>query len=192
MGRRSELVQPIESEFDDAAPTVARPKSDKSVFGNRRDVIQPDISVPRGFVLDDRNKSDGLLFLRGLQPDGFPLCFFDPQYRGILDRQRYGNEGERQRARSKLRQMSEPEIKEFLRGIDRVLMPSGHLLLWTDKFHLCTGLGPWLDNTNLDIVDLIVWNKLRVGMGYRTRRGERVFGRHAEGTPPREGRLGIA
>jgi len=49
-------------------------------------------------------------------------------------------------------------------------MPTGHLLLWTDKFHLCTGLGPWLDKTNLDIVDLIVWNKLRIGMGYRTRR----------------------
>ena len=66
--------------------------------------------------------------------------------------------------------MSESEIKRFLREIDRVLMPTGHLLLWTDKFHLCTGLGPWLDKTNLDIVDLIVWNKLRIGMGYRTRR----------------------
>ena len=51
-----------------------------------------------------------------------------------------------------------------------VLMPSGHLLLWIDKFHLCTGIENWLSGTNLNTVDLIVWNKLRMGMGYRTRR----------------------
>jgi site-specific DNA-methyltransferase (adenine-specific) len=49
-------------------------------------------------------------------------------------------------------------------------MPSGHLLLWTDKFHLCTGITPWLTSTELNTVDLIVWNKGRIGMGYRTRR----------------------
>ena len=49
-------------------------------------------------------------------------------------------------------------------------MPSGHLLLWIDKFHLCTGIEPWLANTSLNRVDLLVWNKKRIGMGYRTRR----------------------
>lgn len=170
MGRKPEVIQPIEADFDDGVRAVVKSKSDKTVFGSGRDVTQPNISVPDGLALDDRNKREGLLFLRELQANSFPLCFFDPQYRGVLDHQRYGNEGERQRARSKLRQMSEPEIKQFLRGIDRVLMPTGQLLFWTDKFHLCTGLGPWLDKTNLDIVDLIVWNKMRIGMGYRSRR----------------------
>ena len=48
-------------------------------------------------------------------------------------------------------------------------MPSGHLLLWVDKFHLCIGIMPWL-TSQLFIVDLFVWNKKRIGMGYRTRR----------------------
>ena len=170
MVRQPEPFEPIEADFRDSVRPAARAGSDKSVFGNERVVIQPDITVPDGLALDGRNKCDGLTFLRKLPADSFPLCFFDPQYRGVLDHQRYGNEGERQRARSKLRQMPESEIRQFLRGIDRVLMPSGHLLLWTDKFHLCTGLGPWLARTTLDIVDLIVWNKLRIGMGYRSRR----------------------
>jgi len=170
MGRKPDLFEPIDAGFDDGVRAVVQPDTNKTVFGKGRDVIQPDVSVPHGLELDHRNNRDGLSFLRQLRSDGFPLCFFDPQYRGVLDHQRYGNEGARQRARSKLRQMPEAEIKQFLRGIDRVLMPSGHLLFWTDKFHLCTGLGPWLDKTNLDIVDLIVWNKLRMGMGYRSRR----------------------
>lgn len=145
-------------------------ESGRNVFGNGRDVVQPKLIIPTGIRLDAPNKFDGLTFLRDLRPESFPLCFFDPQYRGLLDRQRYGNEGDRQRARTELRQMPEGEIRQFLRGIDRALMPTGHLLFWTDKFHLCTGIGPWLDGTNLDIVDLIVWNKLRIGMGYRTRR----------------------
>ena len=154
----------------DAGPGDVVQSKNKSVYGNGRDIVQPDVRVPPGLRLDDRNERDGLSFLSELQSNSFPLCVFDPQYRGILDRQAYGNEGERQRARCELRQMSEAEIKRFLREIDRVLMPTGHLLFWTDKFHLCTGLGPWLDKTDLDIVDLIVWNKLRMGMGYRSRR----------------------
>ena len=50
-------------------------------------------------------------------------------------------------------------------------MPSGHLFLWTDKYHLCTGFGDWLVGTALDIVgDMVTWHKKRIGMGYRTRR----------------------
>ncbi len=170
MARKAPLIEAIDVSLDDSALVSGRPENKKSVYGNERDIVQPDISAPHGLQINDRNKCDGLLFLSELQPTCFPLCFLDPQYRGVLDYQGYGNEGERQRARSKLRQMPESEIKQFLQEIDRVLMPTGHLLFWTDKFHLCTGLGPWLGNTNLDIVDLIVWNKLRMGMGYRSRR----------------------
>ena len=140
-----------------------------SVFGNSRDVAQPQINIPAGFLLDQRNEADGLKLLRSLEAESYPLCIFDPQYRGVLDRQKYGNEGSRQQERSVLPQMDEKQIISFIAEISRALMPSGHLLLWVDKFHLCTGIIPWL-TSQLFIVDLLVWNKKRIGMGYRTRR----------------------
>ncbi|MDX1540625.1 MAG: DNA methyltransferase [Geminicoccaceae bacterium] len=126
--------------------------------------------MPAPLELDRACVADGRDLLGALPAASFPLCFFDPQYRGVLDRQRYGNEGSRQKERAVLPQMSEATIAAFIRAIDRVLMPSGHLMLWTDKFHLCTGILPWLDRTALRTVDLIVWNKGRIGMGYRSRR----------------------
>ncbi|MEM9443670.1 MAG: DNA methyltransferase, partial [Pseudomonadota bacterium] len=105
-----------------------------------------------------------------LQATSFPLCIFDPQYRGVLDRQKYGNEGQRQKDRARLEQMDDELIGHFIAAIDRILIGSGHLLLWLDKYHLCTGVSSWIGSTDLEIVDLIVWNKMRIGMGYRTRR----------------------
>jgi site-specific DNA-methyltransferase (adenine-specific) len=156
---------PAETDGSGPPPTL-RP----SVYGNSRELRQPPVAVPAGFRLDERNVADGLVLLRALQAASFPLCVFDPQYRGVLDRQRYGNEGERQRKRAALPQMDEPTIVAFIRAIDQILMPSGHLLLWVDKYHLCTGIGDWLAGTGLGTVDLVVWNKMRMGMGYRTRR----------------------
>jgi site-specific DNA-methyltransferase (adenine-specific) len=43
-------------------------------------------------------------------------------------------------------------------------------MLWIDKFHLCEGVQHWMEGTSLDLVDLVVWNKQRMGMGYRSRR----------------------
>ena len=98
-------------------------------------------------------------------------CFLDPHYRGVLDKLSHGNEGKaRNKRRCALEQMTEAEISHFVRGIDRALIPSGHLFLWVDKFHLCQGVRPWLDGTSLDIVDLVTWDKGTFGMGYRTRR----------------------
>jgi len=114
---------------------------------------------------------DGRKLLVSLPGDSYPVCFFDPQYRGVLDHLEYGNEGKaRGKERSALLQMDEKTIKEFLYHIHEVLMPSGHAFLWVDKFHLCQGIQHWLDRTSLDIVDLIVWDKMRMGMGYRSRR----------------------
>jgi site-specific DNA-methyltransferase (adenine-specific) len=150
---------------------AAQPHSPRpSVFGHTRDLKQPKVSLPAGFVSNAPNQADGLELLRALDADSFSLCIFDPQYRGVLDKQKYGNEGSRQKTRSVLPQMHEGTIISFIREIDRTLMPSGHLLLWTDKFHLCTGITHWLTGTDLNTVDLIVWNKMRMGMGYRTRR----------------------
>jgi site-specific DNA-methyltransferase (adenine-specific) len=121
--------------------------------------------------LNQRNQFDGLELLAALDPETIPLCIFDPQYRGILDKMQYGNEGtSRGRSRSALPQMSEQTISEFIAGISAALIPSGHLFLWIDKFHLCTGVGSWVEEWGLEIVDLVTWNKDRLGMGYRTRR----------------------
>ena len=52
--------------------------------------------------LNVAQQGDALELLRSL-PDGCtPLVFFDPQYRGVLDKLAYGNEGARQRERAKL------------------------------------------------------------------------------------------
>ncbi len=147
-----------------------RVASKASVFGSSRDIVQPSIELPRGVIADAPNCMEGRDFLERLPQASFPLCFFDPQYRGVLDKQRYGNEGSRQKGRALLQQMDEAVIKAFVEAVDRVLMPSGHLLLWIDKYHLCTGFDHWLEATSLERVDLVVWDKRRIGMGYRTRR----------------------
>ncbi len=114
---------------------------------------------------------DGLELLKEIHHPIIKACFFDPQYRGILDKQNYGNEGKnRGQRRSNLPQMAEKLIANFIKEIDRVLLPSSHLFLWVDKFHLCQGVHGWLINTELSIVDLITWEKHKIGMGYRTRR----------------------
>ena len=97
--------------------------------------------------------------------------FFDPQYRGILDKMKYGNEGKgRGKNRSALTQMSEETISIFLKEIDRVLNSNGYLFLWVDKFHLIEGVTSWFKDSSLEIVDMITWNKMKIGMGYRSRR----------------------
>ncbi len=140
-----------------------------------------DVSAGTGFddvsqrklplALNQRNRHDGLDLLGAMEPASVPVCFFDPQYRGILDKMQYGNEGvSRGRARSALPQMNEDTILRFIDGIAKALTPSGHLMLWVDKFHLCTGVRGWLEMHGLEIVDLVTWDKGRMGMGYRTRR----------------------
>lgn len=159
---QDKIAQPIDHNPDQAVPTV---------FSTKREIQAPSISLPEGFEYDTRLKMDGLTFLLKLQQDSIPIAFFDPQYRGILDKLGYGNEGEdRGKARSSLQQMSEDIICQFIVGLNRILIPSGHLFLWMDKFHLCTGFSGWLNGTQLDVVDMLTWDKERIGMGYRTRR----------------------
>ncbi|MDE0471759.1 MAG: hypothetical protein OXH57_07435 [Ekhidna sp.] len=65
--------------------------------------------------------------------------------------------------------MSKHIITTFIKEIDRVLMPFGHLFLWVDKFHLCQDFQCWLEQTKLNVVDMVVWDKEKIGLGYRTR-----------------------
>ena len=153
------------------AALPAPPANGATVFSGERTVVAPAPDLPAALEPNTRLKMDGLDFLAMLPEASFPVAFLDPQYRGVLDRLQYGNEGvQRGRRRSSLEQMPEDAIAQFVRGIDRALMPSGHLFLWMDKFHLCQGFRHWLDGTALDVVDLINWHKGRMGMGYRTRR----------------------
>ena len=111
---------------------------------------------------------DALTLLQSLSDCCPPLVFFDPQYRGVLDMLKYGNEGARQRGRFNLPAMSSDYIDACCREAARILRPSGYLLRWTDTFHLCEG--DHLRITALKCVDLIAWDSLRLGNGYRSRR----------------------
>ena len=161
-----------------------------SVFSPVRSLVMPALELPDHFAYDTRLQMDGLEFLAHLPEGKFPVAFLDPQYRGLLDKMSYGNEGRsRNRGRSSMRQMDDEKITAFIRGIDRALMPSGHLFLWMDKFHLCTGFSHWLTETKLAVVDLVTWDKGRIGMGYRTRREKRTLGGFAKDAAPCQGRL---
>lgn len=121
-------------------------------------------------LINKKLKLNGLELLSKIENNLIKICFFDPQYRGVLDKLNYGNEGKsRGKKRSSLSQMDEILIKTFIDEIYRVLSPSGYLFLWVDKFHLMEGVKPWL-KSDFEIVDMITWNKLKMGMGYRSRR----------------------
>lgn len=123
------------------------------------------------YKINFKNKTDGLKLLKDIKSDCIKLAFFDPQYRGGLDKLQYGNEGiSRGKARHDLPQMPEEVIINFISELNRVISKSGHLFLWVDKFHLCQGVLEWFENTELNLVDMIVWDKDRIGMGYRSRR----------------------
>lgn len=123
------------------------------------------------YKINTKISANGLDLLSEINDETISASFFDPQYRGVLDKLKYGNEGKaRGKARCSLPQMDENTIKRFVIEIGRVLKPSGHLFLWVDKFHLCQGITSWLSDTDFNIVDLIVWDKGKMGMGYRTRR----------------------
>ena len=123
-------------------------------------------------LLNKKLRADGLALMEKLDEGSARVVFFDPQYRGVLDKLKYGNEGkQRGKERSSLPQMTEEVIMNFLGEIGRVLAPGGYLFLWVDKFHLVQSVGKWLDAIpQLQVVDMITWDKGAIGMGYRTRR----------------------
>ena len=159
--RANQLSEPLDVITDALSATV---------LSDQRTVHAP-LYLPGELKPNTRIKMGGLEFPAALPADAIPVAFFDPQYRGVLEKLSYGNEGKkRSKRRCALEQMSETVIGQFVHGLDRALIPSGHLFLWIDKFHLCQGVRPWFDGTSLDIVDLLTWDKGTFGMGYRTRR----------------------
>lgn len=116
------------------------------------------------FRINQRNIGNGYELLKGLKPHSVRCVFFDPQYRGLLDKLEYGNEGKRQPKRAALRAMSTTDIDRFIKQIERVLKPSAYLFMWADKFMVCEGMPK-----PMRIVDKITAESHRFGMGYRSR-----------------------
>jgi site-specific DNA-methyltransferase (adenine-specific) len=120
-------------------------------------------------MLNQENICDALDLVKSLADETVAAAFFDPQYRGVLDKQAYGNEGARQKKRAALPQMSDAYIKECVAEITRALRKSGHLFLWVDKFIVGEGVHKFIP-ADLLVVDILTWHKKTFGMGYRTRR----------------------
>lgn len=102
------------------------------------------------YKINTENLADGLALMKNIKDDSIATAFFDLQYRGILNKMHYGNEEKKRGiARAGLRQIDELTIVRFIKEINRVVKPSGHLFLW-------------IELTDFNIVDMIVWgNGLR-------------------------------
>lgn len=105
-----------------------------------RNIMNSVVLQNNGIKFNFKNKCDGIELLKQIGDNALKVVFFDPQYRGVLDKMKYGNEGKsRGKERCALPQMSTEEIREFFVQIERILYPSGYLFLWVDKFHLVEG-----------------------------------------------------
>jgi site-specific DNA-methyltransferase (adenine-specific) len=129
-----------------------------------------EVMLTRSFpALNMIQHGDALTLLRALPEGCAALGFFDPQYRELLTRQAYGNEGKRQAERAKLPAMSPEYIDAIINEFARVLAPSSYLMRWIDKFCLCEGHHLRISSDLLKVVDLIATDNERIGMGYRAR-----------------------
>src|SRR5262249_41686659 len=115
---------------------------------------------------------DALTLLQSLSDGCTPLVFFDPQHRSVLNKLKFGNEGERQRGRAKLPAMSDDYIDTCCIESARILKPSGYLMLWADTYRLCEGYHLRIPRKLLQTVDLIAWDNMQQpgGNGKRSRR----------------------
>jgi site-specific DNA-methyltransferase (adenine-specific) len=121
-----------------------------------------------GYQRNVAQQGDAFNLLSSLSKSSARIAFFDPQFRGVLDKLTYGNEGARQKGRAALPAMSGEFIDACCHESARVLAPSGYLFRWVDTYHLCQGDHHRI--AELACVDLIAWDSLRIGNGYRSRR----------------------
>ena len=56
------------------------------VYGNFRSIIFSEITLNQELIPNERMQMKGLKLLGLLPEESIPVAFFDPQYRGILDR----------------------------------------------------------------------------------------------------------
>ncbi|WP_216361641.1 DNA-methyltransferase [endosymbiont GvMRE of Glomus versiforme] len=96
--------------------------------------------------------------MTSLPKNSASLVFLDPQYEKVSTVLKLDYP---------LHFQSDYQISHILKEIERVLKPSGFCLLWVNKTILGTDRVPnWLlQASQLKIVDLLVWNKSRFGLG---------------------------
>ena len=135
----------------------------------RHAITREQYSAPADYARNVAQRGDALELLRSLPAACAALAFFDPQHRGVLDRLAFGNEGARQRERCRLPAMGDDYIDACCREIARVLVPSGYSMRWVDTYGLCEAHHLRVADC-LKCVDLIAWDNLRPGNGYRSRR----------------------
>jgi site-specific DNA-methyltransferase (adenine-specific) len=121
------------------------------------------------FTLNTAQRGDALTLLQSLSDGCPPLVFFDPQHRRVLDKLKFGNEGERQRGRARLPQMSDAFIDKCIIEGARALRPSGYFMLWADTYRLGEGYHLRIPRSLLQTVDIIAWDNMRPGNGKRSR-----------------------
>ena len=80
------------------------------------------------YQLNKKNLANGLELLADINDQSVATVFFDPQYRGVLDKLNYGNEGQaRGKARSELTQMDDETIVNFINEINDTKIIYYHL-----------------------------------------------------------------
>ena len=120
-------------------------------------------------LINKKNESEGLLFLSCIHNETIDCCFFDPQYKGAVNKM--GKKSQKRNInRMQLNQMEDSTIVDFMKEINRCLKPSKHLFFWLDTYHLINNVKNWSLESNFEIVDLLTWNKVNMGMGTRLRR----------------------
>lgn len=128
-------------------------------------------------LYDRRNYDmDGLELLKRIPDASIPYVIFDPQYDHLLQHMKFGyKKGEgRMHKRVALPPQNAMDLWRFGQEIARILKPSGHVSLWMDTHILCETdpLEIFTDaegNTEMNRVDLIVWDKIKMGLGARSR-----------------------
>ena len=114
---------------------------------------------------------NSLELLEMLGAKSVTAVFFDPQYQCVVDKLHDSKDGQNHgKERCKSSQTTEDAIAELIRAFDRILKPNGYLFLWLDKDHLCNGIHSWIDDTNLNVKDMIVWNNDTCDKGSLNRR----------------------
>jgi site-specific DNA-methyltransferase (adenine-specific) len=126
------------------------------------------LSAPVSIARNVAQCGDALALLRLLPDSCARQGWFDPQHRSVLNKLKYGNEGERQRGRARLPQMSDEYIDECCSEFARVLKPSGYLMLWADTYRLGEGYHLRIRDY-LRCVGICAWDNERPGQGKRFR-----------------------
>ena len=131
-----------------------------------------EVSVPGATIL----RQDVIQFLAALPDESIDLIVTDPAYSGMnqhlmLGKGRivgkYDEKGENGKWFSEFHD-TEENYKQFLAHCKRVMRPNSHLFIMFDSFSMLS-LGPLVRNF-FNVKNIVVWDKMNIGMGHYFRR----------------------